>query len=294
MTQQERQNLRNGLLFISPWVVGFLAFALYPLLASVYYSFTDYSVLSPPVWIGTENYEELADDPLFWKSMTNTLFFAALSIPLSTVCACALAIMLNFRIRFQSIFRTIFFLPALVPMVCLGVIWMWMLNKQMGLVNLGLSPVLGDSVPNWLEDPAFTKLGLVIATLWCLGHSMVIYLAGLQEAPVQLYEAAEIDGAGFWRKISTVTLPCLSPYIFFNTIMAIIGSFQTFAVPWVMMKGEAGPEQSMLFVATYIYINAFDNWQMGKACAVALILFIMIAILTLSVVKLGERKVHYQ
>ena len=214
-----------------------------------------------------------------------------------------LAILLNFNIRFRGLFRTIFFLPSLVPMVCLGVIWMWMLNADLGLINQGLRPVLDGlngllgtdlRTPLWLEDAAYTKVGLVIATLWCLGHSVVIYLAGLQEAPEQLYEAAEIDGAGFWSKLRHVTLPMLSPYIFFNMIMALIGSFQTFAVPWVLMKAETGPEQSMLFVATYIYQNAFDNWQMGKACAIALILFVIIATLTLAVVKWGEQHVHYE
>jgi len=308
MTGNEKSRLIRGLLFISPWLLGFLIFSAYPLIATAVFSLTDYSVLSKPVYIGNSNYTDLATDPLFWKALSNTMLFAFLAVPLNTVVACFLAILLNFNIRGKGVFRTIFFLPSLVPLVCLAIVWRWLFNGELGLINTALTPFFeavnatfgtGFRPPNWLQEAAFTKPGLVLAGLWGVGHAMVIYLAGLQEAPVEYYEAAEIDGAGFWQKLFKVTLPLLSPYIFFNLIMGIIGTLQIFAVPYVMMGGTggtdgiAGPERSMLFIATYIYQNAFDFWNMGYACAISLIFFIIVLILTLFVVRMSERRVHY-
>lgn len=308
MTARERSRLIRGLLFISPWVIGFLAFSVYPLVATAIFSLTDYSVLSRPVFIGAGNYQDLMTDPVFWQALSNTLVFAALAVPLNTVVACFLAVLLNFNVRGRGIYRTVFFLPSLVPMVCLALVWRWLLNGELGLINMGLAPILevinhtfGTSFlpPNWLQDALYTKPGLVLAGLWGVGHAMVIYLAGLQEAPLELYEAAEIDGAGFRQKLLHVTIPLLSPYIFFNLIMGIIGTLQIFAVPYVMMGGTAGadgiagPERSMLFIATYIYQNAFEYWNMGYACAISLIFFVIVLILTLVVVRLSERRVHY-
>ncbi len=306
MTRSERLNAAKGLLFVSPWIVGFLAFALYPLIATLLLSFSDYSVLAPPVYIGAENYRELFTDADFRKAIFNTVFFAGLSVPLNTAMACFLAILLNFNVLGKSVFRTAFFLPSLVPMVCLGVIWRWLLNGEVGLVNQFLLPfaesinqLLGTQLdtPAWLEDPAFTKLGLVVTSVWGLGHAMVIFLAGLQEAPTELYEAAEIDGAGFWNKLWHVTLPMVSPYILFNMIMGFIAAFQVFAVPFVMMDGvnepPGGPGNSMLFAATYIYLSAFADWKMGYACAMALVFFLLVVALTLTLMKISERRVFY-
>jgi multiple sugar transport system permease protein len=308
MTRLERKRLRQGLFFIGPWLIGFLAFSAYPLVATLIFSLTDYSVLSRPVYIGAGNYTDLVADPLFWKSLSNTMVFALIAVPLNTVVACFLAVLLNFNIRARGLFRTVFFLPSLVPLVCLAIVWQWLLNGELGLINAALAPFFdlvnavfgtGFRPPNWLQDAAFTKPGLVLAGLWGVGHAMVIYLAGLQEAPVEYYEAAEIDGAGFWQKLFRVTLPLLSPYIFFNLVMGIIGTLQIFAVPYVMMGGTsgsdgiAGPERSMLFIATYIYQNAFDYWNMGYACAISLIFFIVVLALTMAVVRMGERRVHY-
>ncbi len=308
MTRVERKQMLQGLCFIGPWLIGFLLFSAYPLVATLIFSLTDYSVLSRPVFIGTGNYTDLMADPLFWKALSNTILFAAIAVPMNTAVACFLAVLLNFNVRARGIFRTVFFLPSLVPLVCLAIVWRWLLNGELGLINVILTPLFelinatlgtGLQPPNWLQDAAFTKPGLVLAGLWGVGHAMVIYLAGLQEAPVEYYEAAEIDGAGFWQKLFKVTLPLLSPYIFFNLVMGIIGTLQIFAVPYVMMGGTAGadgiagPERSMLFIATYIYQNAFDYWNMGYACAISLIFFIVVLTLTLFVVRLGERRVHY-
>jgi multiple sugar transport system permease protein len=308
MTQQERARLARGLLFVSPWLIGFVLFSAYPLVATAVFSLTDYSVLSKPVFIGEGNFRDLVTDPIFWQALSNTLIFAVLAVPLNTIVACFLAILLNFNIRGRGIYRTVFFLPSLVPLVCLAIVWRWLLNGELGLINSAMAPFLesingllgtGLRPPNWLHDASYTKLGLVLAGLWGVGHAMVIYLAGLQEAPIEYYEAAEIDGAGFWQKLFRITLPLLSPYIFFNLIMGIIGTLQIFAVPYVMMGGTAGingiagPERSMLFIATYIYQNAFAYWNMGYACAISIIFFIIVLALTLLIVRLSERRVHY-
>lgn len=306
MNTTQKRNLIRGTLFISPWAIGFLAFSLYPLVASIIYAFTDYSVLSSPVFIGTENFKDLASDDIFWKSLVNTFGFAIISVPINLILACFLALLLNFNIVGKSLFRTLFFLPSLVPMVCLGVIWRWLLNGELGLINQTIQPFLdfsnwifntSFSAPSWLEDPNFTKPGLVIAGMWGVGHSMIIFLAGMQEAPKTLYEAAEIDGAGFFSKLRHVTIPMLAPYILFNLVMGIIGSFQIFAMPFVLIdganRGADGPARSLLFAATYIYQKTFRDWNMGYACAISLIFIVLIATLTLSVMKISERKIYY-
>lgn len=308
MTRAERKRLKTGLLFISPWIIGFVLLSAYPVAASLYYSFCDYSVLSKPVFIGGQNYADLAGDSFFWQSLYNTVYFAALFIPVGFLVSFSLALLLNADVRGRGVFRTIFFLPSLVPLVCLAVIWRWLLNGEMGLVNVFLTPVadllngltgLSLKPPSWLRDAAYAKLGLVLASLWTVGNAVVIYLAGLQDVPRHLYESAELDGANFWHKTLHITIPILSPVIYFNCIMALIGSFQVFAVPFVMMQGVeagdpvSGPERSLLFVATYIYQNAFDFWNMGYACAIGLILFAVILGLTLLATKLSEKYTYY-
>ena len=302
MTRIEKQNLRIGLLFISPWIIGFLALCVYPLLSSFYNSLCDYSVLSPAVFVGIDNYCHLFTDELFWKALYNTVFFAAFSIPLGLLVSLTLAILLNFDLPGKGFFRTVFFLPSLVPMVCLAVLWQWMLNGDLGLINNALNPVLHEinkligshfQAPNWLQLAAYAKWGIIFTGLWGVGNPMVIYLAGLQDVPRHLYESADIDGANFWHKTIHITLPVISPVIYFNTIMALIGSFQVFAVPYVMTGGGDGPERSLLFIATYLYQNAFDHWHMGYACAIGMILFLIILTLTYVATKLSERHIYY-
>lgn len=303
MTREEKRRLGTGLLFIGPWLIGFVALTVYPLLSIVYHSLCDWSVLMPATFIGLTNYRDLFTDELFWKALSNTLFFAALSIPMGLFISLVLAILLNFNLPGRGIFRTVFFLPSLVPMICLAVLWQWLLNGDVGLVNNALRPVLHLinsltgahlATPNWLQDARYAKLGLVFTGLWGVGQSVVIYLAGLQDVPRPLYEAAEIDGASFLQKTIHITLPVLSPVIYFNTIMGLIGSLQVFAVPYVMTNGGGGPEQSMLFIATYLYQNAFDYWNMGYACAIGLILFLIILALTFTATRLSARFIHYE
>jgi len=303
MTNGDKHNLRVGLLFISPWILGFLALCVYPLLSSLFYSMCDYSALSPAVFVGSQNYRDMFADAIFWKSVYNTIFFAAFAIPLGLVMSLSLAILLNFDLPGKGIFRTVFFLPSLVPMVCLAVLWQWMLNGDLGLVNNTLKPAFGAvnaligthlSPPNWLQEAAYAKWGIIFTGLWGVGHAVVIYLAGLQGVPRHLYESAEIDGANFWHKTWHITLPVLSPVIYFNTIMGLIGSFQVFAVPYVMTGGGDGPERSLLFMATYLYQNAFDYWNMGYACAIGVALFLLILALTCAATKLSEHHIHYE
>lgn len=302
MTAREKERLRTGLLFISPWLLGFVALTVYPLLASLWFSLCDYSVLSEPVYLGADNYRELWHDEVFWLALRNTVVFAAVSIPLGTVLAIGLAVLLNQPVRGRGLYRTIFFLPSLVPAISLAILWQWLLNGSVGLVNEVLqwplrlvNVVAGTSLraPDWLNDPSWALWGLVLTGLWGAGNAMVIYLAGLQEIPAELYEAAEMDGANAWQRFVNITLPLLTPVIFFNVIMGLIGSLQTFAVPYILTNGGDGPGRSLLFLATYIYQSAFDYWNMGYASALALVLFLLILALTLVIVRFGEKRVHY-
>ena len=296
MTRGERRNLRNGLLFIAPWLLGFSAFVAYPIAASIWYSLCDYSVLKPAVYVGADNYVELAQDPVFWQSLRNTLYFAVLYLPLSAVLAVTLALLLNTGVRGMAIYRTIFFLPSLTPMIALAILWMWMLNGEYGVVNHFLNPLLaafGVKAPDWLQTITWAKPAIVLMSFWGVGHAMVIYLAALQDVPQQLYEAADIDGASWVAKLAHVTLPLISPVIFFNVVMGLIGALQVFALPYVVTGGLGGPARSTTFYAMYLYNNAFKYLRMGYACAMAWILFLIVLGLTLAIMRVSRRRVYY-
>lgn len=292
MTSLERHNLRVGLLFISPWILGFLVFTVYPVVASLFFSFCDYDVLSEPVWVGAMNYRDMAVDAVFWKSLVNTLLFSVMALPLGMILALLLAILLNQPVRCRGAFRAIFFLPSLVPMVAGAMVWLWILNGKLGLLNQFLGTLGITHPPQWLSDPLWTKPSLVLMGLWGVGNSVVIYLASLQDVPQSLYEAAEIDGASAWMRLRHVTLPMISPVIYFNLIMGIIGTLQTFASAYVMFNG-GGPNRSALFYAVYLYQNAFEFRQMGYACAMAWILFLLILGLTWLATRMTQKHVFY-
>ncbi len=291
MTRGELRNVGLGLLFISPWIVGFLAFTLYPVLASVYYSFCDYDVLSTPVWTGTLNYRDMFSDSVFWKSLRNTIYFTAYSLPLGLILAFLLAVLLNNQVRLRPLFRTCFFLPSLVPVVAVSMLWLWIFNGSFGLLNYALG-LLGIHGPNWLSDQQWTKPALIMTTLWGVGGSMVIYLAALQDVPRDLYDSADIDGANAWHRLVHITFPMVSPVIYFNLVMGIIGSLQVFAGPYIMFNGS-GPNRSALFYATYIYENAFSYNQMGYACAMAWVLFLIILGLTWVATRATRKHIYY-
>ncbi|HOK04846.1 MAG TPA: sugar ABC transporter permease [Victivallales bacterium] len=293
MTAGEKIKLKTGLLFISPWIAGFIIFTVYTVCASFYYSFCDYDVFSKPIFIGFTNYSDLAQDSVFWKALYNTVIFAIFAIPLGLIVSISIAILLNMPVSGRPFFRTLFFLPSLVPLVATAMIWLWIFNGKYGLLNYFLS-LLGLPGPEWLTDEKYTKPALILTVIWGVGHSVVIYLAALQDVPIQLYESAEIDGAGFLRKVWHITIPSISPVIYFNLIMGIIGCLQVFSQPYIMFGGgNGGPNRSALFYAVYLYENAFSYNQMGYACAMAWILFVIIVSLTFIATKLSRKHVHY-
>lgn len=296
--KQSRRQLRAGLGFTALWVVGLGVFTAYPVLASVYYSFCDYSVLTSPVCIGTENYQRLWQDDLFWRALRNTLYFAVFSVPLGAIASLSLALLLNQDVRGRPFFRALFYLPSIVPAVASSMLWLWIFNGQYGLLNYVLTPILGIiglQPPIWLADPNWAKPALVMMSLWGVGNSMIIYLAGLQDVPKELYEAAEIDGAGTWRKFWHITLPCISPVIYFNVLMGTIGALQVFTQAFIMSGGtdDGSPARSTLFYALYLFGQAFYQLRMGYASAMAWILFVMIVTLTWLATKLSAKHVHY-
>lgn len=293
--KNSRKETLTALLFASPWIVGFTVFLLYPLIASVYYSFCDYSVLRPPVFIGTENYSDLANDKVFWQALWNTTRYSLWALPAGLLVALSLAMLLNTKVKGMTVYRTIFFVPSLVPVVALAVLWQWIFNGQYGILNALLDPLLHlfhRSAPNWLGDPAWSMSALVIMSAWGAGNAMVIYLAGLQDVPQPLYEAADLDGATWWAKTRHVTLPMLSPVILFNLIMGIIGTLQQFTAPYVLSP-SGSPARSIYLYTMYLYDNAFIYHKMGYACAMGWIMFAIILLLTLGALKLSERHVYY-
>lgn len=283
---------RAGLLFAAPWFIGFSVFLFFPLVKAFYNSFTEYTILTPPVWIGLENYSDLMKDELFWKSLGNSFYYALLAIPIGTVVAISLALLLNQKVKGQAFYRTFFFLPSLVPVVPLAILWLWIFNGESGILNAFIEPVFGFK-PNWLGDVTLAKNVLIVMSTWGVGNAMVIYLAGLQQVPVALYEAADLDGAPAYLKTWKITLPLLSPVIMFNVVMSIIGSLQVFAQPYIMFPGGA-PERSTYFFSVYIYDTAFRDNRMGYASAMGWIMFILILALTLFAVKFMDKRVHYE
>jgi multiple sugar transport system permease protein len=292
ISAREKAKLRNGLLLASPWIIGLIVFYIYPIAASFYYSFTEYKVLTPAEWIGLRNYITLIrEDPLFRLSLYNTLYYVALEVPLSILVSICLALALNTKVIGTSIYRTIYFLPTLVPSVASAVLWMWVLNPQYGLINSVLYK-LGINGPGWIADPKWSKPSIILMQVWGgVGRPIVIYLASLQDIPQQLYEAAEIDGANVWAKIRWITLPMLTPVILFNTVMGLIGAFQMFTQPFIMTDG--GPANSTLFYTLYLYRNAFRYFKMGYASAMAWILFLLIFLLTVLIFRSSSRWVYY-
>ena len=283
---------RNGLLFISPWIVGFLVFVAYPIGSSLYYSLTRYNVVSAPIFIGLGNYVALiVHDPVFHTALLNTLYMVVAGTLVITAVTLALAIVLNNRhVRGLSVFRIIFFLPTLVPLVILCILWIWMLQPQTGLINTFLS-YFGIKGPGWLADPRLAKPAFIMMFLWTSGGAVIIYLAGLQDIPMTLFEAASIDGANFFHRTFRITIPMLSPVILFNVITYVIGIFQSFAESFIITSG--GPNQSTLFYSLYLYQNAFQYFKMGLASAMAWILLILALFLIALLLGL-ERRFGYR
>ncbi|MBA7708694.1 Lactose transport system permease protein LacF [subsurface metagenome] len=253
---------------------------------------TSYNVLNPPQFIGIDNYRVLfTDDPLFWKALYNTFYYAIFAIPLAILIGVSIALLLNLKVKGMPIYRTVYYLPAIVPVVGASIVWMWFLNPQYGVIN-GILDKIGISGPGWITDPKWSKPSLIIMSLWAIGGAILIYLAGLQDVPQSLYESAELDGANRVQKTIHITIPMITPSIFFNFIMGLIGAFQYFTQAYIMTDG--GPADSTLFYSLYLYNNAFGYFKMGYASAMAWILFLIILACTLLVFKSSAKWVYYE
>jgi multiple sugar transport system permease protein len=298
-SRKERHYVYLGLAFASPWIIGFLAFTVYPFFGSLYLSLTEYDLFSPPKWVGLQNYEQIFADDRFYKSLGNTLFMAFISVPITLTVSLLIAVMLNFKVKGINYYRTIFYLPSVIPIVASALLWTWMLNPDFGLVNMALR-TLGLTDPAWLLDPRYTKPSLILMSLWGSGAGALIFLAALQGVPRQYYEAAQVDGANWWYRFWKITVPALSPIILFQLIMGLIGAFQIFTESYILAGGKVdgsgslgGPEQSLLFYAVNLYQEAFVFLKMGYASALAWILFIIVLLITFILLKTSGRWVYY-
>jgi multiple sugar transport system permease protein len=278
-------------LCIAPWLVGVFVFVLGPTLASFASSFTRWDLLSPPRFVGLRNYERMLEDPLFWQSLRVTALYTLLYVPTELAGGLALAVLMNQRVPGIALFRTIFYLPSVISGVAFVVVWMWIFHPEAGLLNAALA-LVGVNGPRWLTDPRTALVALWMMSLWGLGRTAVIFLAGLKGIPKELHEAAVIDGAGVWSVFRHVTVPLLTPTIFFNLVLSLIATFQTFTSAFVATNG--GPLDSTLFYVLYLYRQAFERFSMGYAAALAWVLFVIIMALTLLVVRSAERWVYYE
>lgn len=283
-----------GLLFVSPFIIGFFGFMFLPMLFSFVGSFTNYNVTSRMDFIGLTNFRRMfTQDELFTTSLYNTAYYVAFNVPLTAIGSVFLAVLLNRKIRGIRIFRTIFYLPAILSGVAVYVLWMQLLSPSSGLINTILSWVC-ISGPSWLFDPQWTKPALILMRLWSVGGAMLLYLATLQNVPKQLYESAEVDGAGFTRQFFHITLPMITPIIFYDVVTSTIGAFQIFQEAYVMTEGgTGGPANSLLFYNLHMWNQAFVAYNMGYAMAMSMILFLIVLSLTFINLKLAPRWVHY-
>lgn len=294
-TNMARNESIAALLFISPWIIGFLVFTLGPALASVYFSLTNYNVLEPAEWTGLSNYREiLTQDDLFRKSLINTAYYTVIYVPLHIISALGVAMLLNTRVRGVPFWRTFFYLPSVTPVVAMAILWRFILNPQGGILNQGLTS-LGLPAPGWTTDPNWMMPALGLMVTWGgAGNAMIIYLAGLKNIPRELYESADIDGAGWWSRTFHITLPMLSPVLFFTTVVGIVAALQTFAQSRVLFDEEGGNGNAALLYLMYLFNTAFSYFRMGYASALAWILFVVIIAFTLFQFWLSRRWVYYE
>jgi multiple sugar transport system permease protein len=290
MSATRRRDLFDGLLFASPFILGVLLLWIGPMLYSLFLVTQDWNLIRAPRFIGIGNIERLLNDPLVMKSLTVTAYFTFVGVPLQLITAFSLALLLNQPVRGQRFFRTIYYLPAITPAVASAVVWVQILNPEFGILNniLGL---FGFAPVKWLFDPKAVIPAFILMSLWFVGPQMIIFLAGLQGVPKELTEAAEIDGANAWQRFWRVTVPLVSPIIFFNLVVGIIGSFQVFTQSFVMTRG--GPQDTTRFLALYIYQNAFEYFRMGYAATLSWLVFVVVLIFTILQFRLSRNWVYY-
>lgn len=286
---KRRENIA-GYLFASPWLFGLIVLGIFPILMSLYISFTNYDMISRMQWVGLENYRILlTNDNLFWKSLGNTVYHVVIAVPLGILVGLALAFLLNNKLKGISVFRTMFYLPNVVSIVAMTLLWMWLFQPNFGLINQILSPLydLFKMEPiGWYLDADTSKITLILMGLWTSGGSMVVYLAQMQDIPTTLYESADIDGANWWQKMIHITLPLMTPSIYFNFIMGLIGSFQVFTIAYIMTNG--GPSRSTYYYAYYLFEKMMADNAMGMASAMAWILLVIVLIITLLALRLNR------
>ncbi len=291
MSAGDKRRMLEGLLFVSPWIIGFLGFTLYPLIYSAYISLTRYDLVREPVFIGFENYRQLfTTDPLFWTVIGNTLYFVFISVPLGLIISFLIANLLNTKVVGRSIFRAILYIPSIVPAVCTAMVWQFLLNVQYGAVN-GILQWMGLATVPFFSSPDMAKNSLIMVAIWSTGNAVVVFLAGLQDVPRSLYEAAIVDGANSVQQFFNITVPLMTPVILFNMLMGFIAAFQEFTSAFLITNG--GPMNSTLFFAVYLYRQAFRYFAMGKASALAWILFIFVMTFTVTLFKSSARWVYY-
>lgn len=294
MTRLRRRHIVEGYLYVMPFVIGYLVFTAGPVVASLVLSFTSYNLISPPTFIGLGNYvEALTTDQQFWPSLGRTFHYAIVSVPLGVTGSLMLALLLNVQVKGTSIFRTLFFMPSLVPVVASTVLWVWLLQPDWGLLNLLIWKLTGLQGPRWFQSPEWALWGLVSLALWTSlgGTRMIIFLAGLQGVPSELYDAASIDGADAWGRFRNVTLPMITPVVFFNLVLGVIGALQVFTSAFIATNG--GPAYATWFYALHIYKTAFSYFSMGYASALAWVFLLIILALTWIQFKSSRRWVYY-
>lgn len=283
--------LLAGYLFVLPWILGFLIFTAGPMIASIVIAFMKWEVITAPEFVGVQNFTALFSDPLFATSLYNTAFYTILAVPLQLVVALLTAMLLNTKVKGIAFYRTVYYLPSVTPVVASAMLWLWIFNPEFGLAN-ALLDKLGLPKQLWLLDPNWAKPAFIFMSLWGVGGTMVIFLAGLQGVPAELYEAASIDGASTLQRFRRITLPMLTPVIFFNLLIGLIDSFQIFSSAYIMTDG--GPQNRTLFYVLYLYRNGFKYFQMGYASALAWVLFVIVLLVTLVQFRFSKRWVYYE
>jgi ABC-type sugar transport system permease subunit len=293
-----RSEARAGYLFALPWIVGFLGLFLGPMIASIVFSFCDYDVIHAPRWAGLQNYVEMSRDPLLGKSLVNVFYLAGIGIPLSIGISLALAMLLNAKVKGMPVYRTLFYLPSLTPVVAMAILWLFILNPDSGVLNQAwratLTAWFGWQAPTWMASEQWSKPALIVMSLWGAGGGIILWLAGLQGVPQHLYEAADLDGANAWHRFRNVTLPMLTPYILFNLIMGTIAWLQRFTDIYVMTNGAGGPVDSTMVPVLYLFNNAFQYFKMGYASAWAWLIFAVVMGLTALNLYGSKRWVYYE
>ena len=294
-----RRYVMVGILFALPWLLGFLLFQLYPIVSAIYYSFTEYNVFNTPKWIGLANYIELIGDVSVLKSLGNTFYMAFIGMPIGLAVALLIALLLNAKIKGLPVFRTVYYLPSVVPIVAAASVFVWILNPEYGLLADVLRP-LKIVLPSFVYNPSYTKPGLIIMDTWRCGQSAIIFLAALQAVPQSYYEAAKLDGANVFKRFFHITLPSISPTVLFLFITGIISSFQYFTQGFIFasitnatQRQSGGPANSLLFFSTYLYNNAFSYLRFGYASALAIVLLLVIIVVTLISFKVSKQSVNY-